>query len=163
MNVSLEKQFDGWEDLTYKQMNKALATGMKAAQKLVVKNAKSALASIFKNTNKKREGYTDSVASGIRPAKVNITDSGIFGDIKLHRKKDSGSSTYKLLFLNDGTKRRYTKTIKLKNKKYINYKRDAGSIIGGHFKEKGEQMSESGVQAIFNNADFPVPFSPVTI
>lgn len=153
MNVTLNQQFEGWQDLTYKEMNKAISAGMKKVQKEFIKEGKSALAAVFKNTNKKREGYVDTVASGIRGGKVNITDDTIASKVKSGAKKTPNSARYKLNFLNEGTVSRYTKTIKLRNKKTVNYKRYTGTIkVGSRHKRLAEEKTEMKANSIFNQA-----------
>lgn len=153
MNVTLNQQFEGWQDLTYKEMNKAISAGMKKVQKEFIKEGKSALAAVFKNTNKKREGYVDTVASGIRGGKVNVTNFTIASKVHSGAKQVKNSARYKLNFLNEGTATRHTNTIKLKNKKTVNYQRNTGAIkVGSHHKRLAEEKTKMKAQSIFNQA-----------
>ena len=134
LETDAKEVFSKFENLTHKELGRALRTGLRKATKTIQKGVKAKLRATFKNVNKKNEKYNDTLESGVRTTKVyeNI-DGTLVAKVRIDSNRKSGSGSFRLAILESGnykTKPRYAKTYKGQPLKKPRF---AGNIEGGKF------------------------------
>lgn len=115
MSKYVNKPYLYWEEATKvikKETEGAIKRGLRKALKELQKGAKQNLISRVKGANKVKEPYYDSLVQGIRylsPRRNKNDKSEISGAIKITSNRKKGSGSFRLVFLEKGTKDRYTK------------------------------------------------------
>lgn len=134
LKTNATETYTKFENLTHKELGRALRTGLRKAIKTIQGGAKAKLRATFKNVNKKNEKYDDTLESGVRTTKVyeNI-DGTLVSKVRIDSNRKSGSGSFRLQILESGnykTKPRYTKTYAGKPLKKPRF---AGNLEGGKF------------------------------
>jgi hypothetical protein len=146
--TNAKKVYDEFEDLTHKELGKALKQGLKKALRVIQKGAKSNLSSAFKKTNKRNPKFTDTLQSGIRITRIFENQDGtIVGKVRIDSSRKTGSGSYRLKILERGnfkTSPRYAKTWRGKPLKKL---RKTGNITGKFFFKKSVDSNESSFKS----------------
>ena len=112
--TNAERVYRRFEELTHKELGKALRQGLRKALSVIQKDAKKNLRGAFKKTNKRNPKYTDTLQSGIRISRIfEKQDGTIVGKVRIDSSRKSGSGSFRLKFLERGnfrTSPRYAKT-----------------------------------------------------
>lgn len=115
MSKYVNKPYLYWEHATKeikKETEAAVKRGIKRGLKEVQKGARLNLTSRVKGANKVKEPYYDSLVQGIRylsPRRNKEDKSEISGAVKITSNRKKGSGSFRLVFLEMGTKDRRTK------------------------------------------------------
>lgn len=123
--------YEEFRKLTVDEMHRALKKGVAKALKKIQKEAVSNLKSNYNNTDIVNPKYNDTLASGIRVSKIKTNSSGVIeGVVRAHSNGKHGSGTYRLHFLEQGTRERYAKT---RNGKPLKKHAYRGKIVARKF------------------------------
>lgn len=111
IDTNAEEYFRAFVELTSKEMTKALRYGLNQALKKIQRDAQSNLASDWNNTNRIDFRYPErTIAHGVRKSRLWVnknTDGAVVGTVRADRHKFiKGSGSYRLTFLEKGTKER---------------------------------------------------------
>jgi len=113
--------YEAFEEMTFKEMDKALKSGLRKALTTVRKDAKTNIKKRLKNTSKRNPKYNDTLASGIRQTRVMVNRDGtVVGKVRIDSNKKSGSGSFRLAILESGSYKKgerftkYYRGVKLK-------------------------------------------------
>ena len=112
--------------LTTKEMKKAIRSAIQAGQRKIVNTTKSNLRASYNGTNTQNPKYSDTLIQGVRRYKVREDkEHEMWGTVSITPNRKTGSGSYRLRFLENGTADRYVKTRKGVTLKKLAYR---GSI-----------------------------------
>ena len=104
METNASDVYRRFEDLSYKEMQKALKTGVKKALTEIRKNTVSSLRSKVNNTNKRNPKYNDTLQKGVRVTRIWVNEDGtVAGKVRIDSTRDSGSGSFRLPILESGS------------------------------------------------------------
>lgn len=135
--------FNKFENLTHKELGKALKTGLRKATKTIQKAVKAKLRTSFKNVNNKNPKYNDTLEEGVRVTKVyeNI-DGTLVAKVRIDSTKKSGSGSFRLQILESGNYKTSPRFAKTYRGKPLKKPRFAGNIKGAKFFAKARDANE---------------------
>jgi hypothetical protein len=151
-STNAKKVYEEFEDLTHKELGKALKQGLRKALRVIQKDAKKNLSGAFKKTNRRNPKYSDTLQSGIRVTRIFENQDGtIIGKVRIDSSRKTGSGSFRLKILEKGnfkTSPRYTKTWRGKPLKKL---RKTGDIQGSNFFKKSIDSNEASFQTNVEN------------
>lgn len=106
------KVWRDFEKLETKEMKKALMAGLKGAANTLRKGVRNELKSSVKNANKKNQKFNDSLVQGVRVTKVKDGHGFFYVYTTIASSRKTGSGSYRLHFLENGTQDRWAYTRK---------------------------------------------------
>lgn len=143
IDTDASEVFINFEELTYKELGKALKSGLRKALRVIQRTVKQNLRKDFAKTNKVNPKYNDTLESGVRVTKIWVNQNGdIVGKVRIDSTKKSGSGSFRLHILEGGnfrTKPRYAKTFRGKP---LKKPRMVGDISPSYFFKKGVDSNE---------------------
>ena len=123
--------FEDFRKLTVDEMHKALRKGVSKALNKIKKDAQSNLSANYNGVNTLNPKYNDTLIEGIRVTKIKTDEHGIIeGVVRAHSNGKHGSGSYRLHFLEKGTKDRYVTSM---NGKPLRKKAYRGRIVARQF------------------------------
>lgn len=134
------KQFEAFEQLTAKEMKKALTQGLRKASTKVRTAIRKELRKSVNGSNKVNPKFNDTLEQGVRTTKVKEVDGNIITHVTISSNNKKGSGSYRLKFFDKGTNERYAKTWKGKP---LKKKRRLGRIKTYNFFQNGLNSSAS--------------------
>lgn len=145
------EQFEAFEQLTAKEMKKALTQGLRKASTKVRTAVRKELKSSVKNTNKVNPKFNDTLQQGVRTTKVKEKDGKIYNYITISSTNKKGSGSYRLHILENGNflnerKNKYWRGKRLKKD------RKTGNLRAYKFYSKGLESSATDYQNTLNTA-----------
>lgn len=111
------KVWRNFEQLETKEMKKALVAGLKGAANTLRKGVRNELKSSVKNANKKNPKFNDTLVHGVRTTKVKDGNGFFYVYTTIASSRKTGSGSYRLHFLENGTQPRYAYTRKTSHAK----------------------------------------------
>ena len=134
------KQFEAFEQLTAKEMKKALTQGLRKASTKVRTAIRKELRKSVNGSNKVNPKFNDTLEQGVRTTNVKEVDGNIITHVTISSNNKKGSGSYRLKFFDKGTNERYAKTWKGKP---LKKKRRLGRIKTYNFFQNGLNSSAS--------------------
>ena len=153
IETNAARVFSQFQNLTHKELGKALKTGLRKALRVIQKDTKSNLSKAFKNTNKKNPKYDDTLQKGVRVTRIYENQDGtIVGKVRIDSTRKTGSGSFRLPILEKGnfrTRPRYTYLFK---GKALRKKRKTGDIKKrGYFFKDSVNTNETSFQNNMEN------------
>lgn len=106
-----EEVFRAFCNMTIDEMHKALKGGVSKALRKIKNKAKTNLIANYNNVTVQNPRYNDVLADNIRVSKIKTNAQGVIeGVVRAHSNGRHGSGSYRLHFLEKGTKDRYATT-----------------------------------------------------
>jgi len=149
IETNANRVFTAFQNLTHKELGKALKSGLKKALKVIQKDAKKNLSSTFKNTNKKNPKYDDTLQKGVRVTKIYENQDGtIVGKVRIDSTRKTGSGSFRLQILEKGNFRTSPRYAKTYDGKALRKPRKTGDIkIRGYFFKDAVDTNETSFQS----------------
>ena len=132
------KQYEAFQELTAKEMKKALSQGLRKASSKVRTAIRKELKQSVKGANKSTSKYDDTLQQGVRTTKVREKDGQILTHVTISSNNKKGSGSFRLKFFDNGTNVRYAETL---NGKPLKKKRKTGAIKAYNFFQRGLEVS----------------------
>lgn len=155
LECNIEEVFDKFCSLSSTGMTKAVKRALNKGAKTLQSQTKQNLNSKIKTRGNKhyRDGqiitYDDVIDDGVRRTKVfEDDDNDLVTKVHILGTNSSGSGTYRLRFLEKGTKDRYQKEVKNTR---LNTPRYIGKIKGRYFFRDAQQSVLPQLQGIYLN------------
>ena len=149
METDADEVFIKFKDLSIKEMKKALTQAIRESAMGLRKEVRANLRKSVKGANKKSEKYEDTLLQGVRMTKTKERNGEINAYVTITSNQKKKSQSYKLKFVEIGTKKRYTtywKGNKLKKERYT------GEITASHFYERAVENYQSKADKIMMDA-----------
>lgn len=153
IETNATRVFSQFQNLTHKELGKALKSGLRKALKVIQKDAKSNLSRAFKNTNKKNPKYDDTLQKGVRVTRIYENQDGtIVGKVRIDSTRKTGSGSFRLPILEKGNFRTRPRFAKTYNGKALRKPRKTGDIKKrGYFFKDSVDTNESSFQSNMEN------------
>lgn len=146
------KVYNHFQELTHKELGKALKSGLRKALRQVQKAVKTNLKSKVKNTNKKNPKFNDTLESGVRLTRVYENQDGtIVGKVRIDSNNKTGSGSYRLAILESGTYKTPERYAKTRNGKPLKKPAYRGSLEGKKFFKTAVDSIESSFNGTMVN------------
>ena len=140
--------YEEFRKLTVDEMNRALRKGVSRALNKIKKDAIQNLQANYRNTDIVNPKYNDTLVSGIRVSRIKTGANGVIeGTVRAHSNGKHGSGTYRLHFLEQGTKDRYAKT---RNGKPLRKSAYRGKIVARKFFKPAVDATVAQWETIIN-------------
>lgn len=155
---NIEETFNQFQQLASQDMTRAVKRALAKGAKALQDQAKSNLSSVIKTRGNthwydgKIKNFDDKIDDGVRRTKVyeNLDEDW---ETKVHvlGTRASGSGTYRLRFLEAGTKERFAKTARNRKHELIRLKtpKRLGRITGRRFFRAAQQQILPQIQSIY--------------
>lgn len=153
IETNAARVFSQFQNLTHKELGKALKTGLRKALKEIQKDAKSKLSKAFKNTNKKNPKYDDTLQKGVRVTRIYENQDGtIVGKVRIDSTRKTGSGSFRLPILEKGNFRTRPRFTYLFKGKALRKPRKTGDIKKrGYFFKDSVDTNETPFQQNMEN------------
>lgn len=104
--------YEEFRKFTVDEMNRTLRKGVSKALKKIQKEAQNNLRQNYRGVDIVNPLYNDTLVSGIRVSRIRTDVRGVIeGVVRAHTNGKHGSGSYRLHFLEQGTKDRYVTSI----------------------------------------------------
>lgn len=137
LETNAAEVYKRFEDLSYKEMRKALKSGLKTALRAIRKAGVENLKAKIKNTNKVNPKYNDTLQKGIRVTRVWENQNGdIVGTVLSSSNRRTGSGSFRLQILESGSYKVGERFVKSYNGKPLKKAKSAGVLKPSNFFKK---------------------------
>lgn len=145
--TDIEKVWNEFSELTSSEMSKAVKRALNKAAAELQQKTKANLSSLVKSDTGHNGKFNDRLKDGVRRSGAKgMYDEELTAVVHIMGTQASGSGTYRLRFLEKGTKERYAKTYKgqpLKKPRYL------GAIKPRWFFRSANQTIEPQLEKIY--------------